>query len=198
MVLGCPAPGVLMRRIERGVRLYLEGAAPLLLLSGGGAGPVPEADIMQHIALARGVPERALLVERRARNTVENAREAARLLLPRGMAAEFDRSELRYIFLHELAHVRRGDLWINCIVTLLQILHWFNPLIWLGFARMRSDRELACDEMALQHTGEMEAEAYGMTIIKLLKGIQRPAAMPGLVGILEDRTQMRRRILRIA
>ncbi|HTV39121.1 MAG TPA: M56 family metallopeptidase [Candidatus Sulfotelmatobacter sp.] len=121
-----------------------------------------------------------------------------RLLLPRGLATGFDRSELRYIFLHELAHVRRGDLWINCLATGLQILHWFNPLIWLGFARLRADRELACDEQALQHTGETAAEAYGMTIIKLLKGLQRPAAIPGLVGILEDRNQMRRRILRIA
>jgi uncharacterized SAM-binding protein YcdF (DUF218 family) len=69
-----------MRRLDRGIRLYREGAAPLLLLSGGGAGPVPEAEIMQQIALSRGVPERALLVERRSRNTVENAREAAQLL----------------------------------------------------------------------------------------------------------------------
>jgi uncharacterized SAM-binding protein YcdF (DUF218 family) len=69
-----------MRRLDRGIRLYRERAAPLLLLSGGGAGLVPEADIMCEIALARGVPERALLVERQSRNTVENAREAAQLL----------------------------------------------------------------------------------------------------------------------
>ena len=36
-----------------------------------------------------------------------------RLLLPRGLASRFSRSELRYIFLHELAHVKRGDLWLN-------------------------------------------------------------------------------------
>lgn len=121
-----------------------------------------------------------------------------RLLLPCDFTTGFDRSELRYVFLHELAHVRRGDLWINCLVTALQVLHWFNPIIWLGFARLRADRELACDEMALQHVGETAAEAYGMTIIKLLESIQHPSAMPGLVGILEDRTQMRRRISRIA
>ncbi|MGH7942731.1 MAG: M56 family metallopeptidase, partial [Limisphaerales bacterium] len=121
-----------------------------------------------------------------------------RLLLPRGLAAEFDRSELRHVFLHELAHIRRGDLWINCLVTALQILHWFNPLLWLGFARLAADRELACDELALQHAGETAAEAYGLTVIKLLKGVQRPSAMPGLLGILEDRNQMRRRISRIA
>lgn len=120
-----------------------------------------------------------------------------RLLLPRGIGERFDGEELRFIFLHELAHVRRGDLWLNWLVTILQVAHWFNPVIWLGFARLRADRELACDELALRQTGEAAAAAYGSTIIKLLEGWQRPAAMPGLVGILEDKQQMRRRILRI-
>jgi uncharacterized SAM-binding protein YcdF (DUF218 family) len=74
-----------MRRLECGIRLYREDAAPLLLLSGGGSGPVPEAEIMQQIALACGVPDGALLVEPRSANTAENAREAARLLRPRGV-----------------------------------------------------------------------------------------------------------------
>ena len=36
-----------------------------------------------------------------------------RLLLPGGMGGKFAASELRYIFLHEIAHVKRGDLWLN-------------------------------------------------------------------------------------
>lgn len=121
-----------------------------------------------------------------------------RLLLPKGLSASFDRTEMRYIFLHELAHVKRGDLWLNWLVTALQILHWFNPLIWFGFARLRADRELACDELTLLRAGERVGTSYGKTVIKLLEGLSRPAAIPGLVGILEDRKQMRRRISMIA
>lgn len=121
-----------------------------------------------------------------------------RLLLPQGLVAQFSRSEWRHIFLHELAHVKRGDLWLNWLVMALQLLHWFNPLIWLGFARLRADRELACDELALMHAGEMAGSSYGATVIKLLEGLSRPAAIPGLLGILEDRKQMRRRIVMIA
>jgi uncharacterized SAM-binding protein YcdF (DUF218 family) len=83
-VLGCRPAAALTRRLDHGIRLFRAGAAPLLLLSGGGSGPVPEAEIMRRMALARGVPEAALLVEFRSRDTVENAREAARLLRPRG------------------------------------------------------------------------------------------------------------------
>src|ERR1022692_2967400 len=121
-----------------------------------------------------------------------------RLLLPRGLAEKFTPRELRYIFLHELAHVKRGDPWINWLVTILQIVHWFNPLVWLGFARLRADRELACDELALLRAGEKAGTSYGETIIKLLEGLSRPRAIPGLVGILEDKKQMRRRISMIA
>jgi len=84
VVLGCRPSARLMRRLDRGIQLFQGGAAPLLLLSGGGAGPVPEAELMRRMALDRGVPEAALLVEPRSRDTVENARETARLLRSRG------------------------------------------------------------------------------------------------------------------
>jgi uncharacterized SAM-binding protein YcdF (DUF218 family) len=56
----------------------------VLLLCGGGAGPVPEAEIMRRLALARGVPAAALLVEPKSQDTVGNARQSARLLATRG------------------------------------------------------------------------------------------------------------------
>ena len=85
VVLGCAAAGRLKRRLERGVRLYQDGAAPLLLLSGGGIGKVPEAETMRRMALARGIPKAALLIEPRSRDTIGNARECARLLRRRGL-----------------------------------------------------------------------------------------------------------------
>ena len=84
VVLGCRGAAGLTRRLDYGLRLFQSGAAPLLLLSGGGAGSVPEAEIMRRMALARGVPDAELLVEPGSRDTIENARESARLLRPRG------------------------------------------------------------------------------------------------------------------
>ena len=84
VVLGCPSSAGLARRLDVGVRLFRQGAAPLLLVAGGGAGPVPEAQIMRRMALARGVPEAALLVEPGSSHTLGNARESARLLCSRG------------------------------------------------------------------------------------------------------------------
>lgn len=123
---------------------------------------------------------------------------APRMLLPAGLSREFTRAELRHVFLHELAHLKRHDMPVDCVTGFLHLLNWFNPVLWFAFRRMAADRELACDELALSCAGEGEKRAYGETIIKLLEQCSRPAALPGLIGILEDKTQMRRRILMIA
>lgn len=85
VVLGCRGPAALRRRLEVGVRLFEAGAAPLLVLSGGGSGPIPEAEAMRRAAIASGVSETALLTDAVSRNTFENARETARLLHARGL-----------------------------------------------------------------------------------------------------------------
>ena len=122
----------------------------------------------------------------------------ARLLLPPGLVDRFTPAELRYVFLHELAHVKRRDVAMNWLLTLLQVIHWFNPVIWFGFARMRGDRELACDALAMACSGDEEARSYGLTIIKLLETFSRSSSVPGLVGILENKSQMAHRFRRIA
>ena len=121
-----------------------------------------------------------------------------RLLLPKGFTAQFSRAELQFVFLHELAHLKRRDLLLNWLAAALQVVHWFNPLVWLGFARWRADREIACDAMALEAVGRERNQEYGRTILRLLESFAHPVATPGLVGILKDKRQLRRRIDMIA
>lgn len=120
------------------------------------------------------------------------------LLLPRGLAAEFSPEQLRFVLLHELAHVKRGDTLMTWVMAALQVLHWFNPVVWLAFARMRVDRELACDALVLGCGRDEEAVGYGETILRLLEVMNRGNSMPGLVGILEDKRQIQERIRGIA
>ncbi|MDD2710988.1 MAG: M56 family metallopeptidase [Verrucomicrobiae bacterium] len=122
-----------------------------------------------------------------------------RLLLPVNLTQQYSLQELRFIFLHELAHVRHNDIVANWLMTILQTLHWFNPFIWLAFSRMRADREAACDERALSCSRDGENREYGNTILKLLEnstGIQPP--LPVLAGILETKQQLKRRFSMIA
>ncbi|HIJ64626.1 MAG TPA: hypothetical protein HPP77_01640, partial [Candidatus Hydrogenedentes bacterium] len=121
-----------------------------------------------------------------------------RLLLPRKALETLTQDELRYVFLHELAHLKRRDILVNWVLTALQGLHWFNPLIWYAFHRMRMDRELACDALALSYTRPGESKAYGNTIVGLVEQLYKVRRVPGLAGILEDKSQLKRRITMIA
>lgn len=56
------------------------------------------------------------------------------LLLPAAAVSTFSRQEISFIFLHEVAHLKRRDLMLNWIATTLQVVHWFNPLIWFGLS----------------------------------------------------------------
>jgi beta-lactamase regulating signal transducer with metallopeptidase domain len=121
-----------------------------------------------------------------------------RLLLPRRLAQTESTEALDYIFLHELAHVRRGDLWIHALTRVLLALHWFNPILHWAFRKIRLDRELATDALALQVAGPEAVRGYGTTILDLLeKGCRSPAPF-GTVGILEDNVSLERRIRAIA
>jgi beta-lactamase regulating signal transducer with metallopeptidase domain/ankyrin repeat protein len=120
------------------------------------------------------------------------------LLLPADVRGKFDAAELRLIFLHELAHLKRGDVIVQAVIALLQILHWFNPVLWFAFRRMRIDREPATDALVLSRTGEKEKERYGLMLIKLLEHFNQRHSLPTLVGILEDKDQFKRRFSLIA
>jgi bla regulator protein blaR1 len=121
-----------------------------------------------------------------------------RLLLPLEMLATIEPSKLRYVFLHEISHLKRNDIAMGWLMSALQVLHWFNPLMWLAFWRMREDREVACDATALAHLREGEAHHYGRTIVEMLERFCRRQRLPITAGILENTAQLKRRMTMIA
>ena len=121
-----------------------------------------------------------------------------RLLLPAGFTESFSSAELRFVFLHEIGHVKRLDIPMNWLTTLALALHWFNPLAWYAFHRMQTEREAACDALALSRGDGSDNQAYGRTILKVLEQFRCPAASPGMAGIWESENQMKARIHMIA
>lgn len=121
-----------------------------------------------------------------------------RLLMSADLLEHLSEEELRHVFLHELAHLRRLDLLWAWLSALVQVVHWFNPLVWWAFRQMRSDRELACDALALGALPPGQAPEYGRTLLRLLELLRPPAPLPSLAGLSEDRSHLSRRIQMIA
>src|SRR5438876_440247 len=120
------------------------------------------------------------------------------LLLPDGLVQKLDERELRMVFLHELTHVKRGDILLNWIIIFASSLHWFNPLAWLAMRRLRADRELVCDAMVLSRLAADERRAYGNTLIKLLDDFSGAGFCPSLAPVLNHKQEIKRRVTMIA
>ena len=80
----------------------------------------------------------------------------------------FNDKQLRYIFLHELSHYKRNDLWIKPVLMLIQSLHWFNPLIYVFRNRIEDQGEYAIDERLTQSISPEEREGYGRLILEVM------------------------------
>jgi beta-lactamase regulating signal transducer with metallopeptidase domain len=120
------------------------------------------------------------------------------LLLPAGFSTTFDGDSKRHIFLHELAHIRRYDLETSAVMNFLLCLHWFNPLMWLAAWRMKIDRELAADAMALRYIDQEQRESYGETLIQLLSSSHGRGVLSGTLGMAESKAQLTQRMRAIA
>ena len=119
------------------------------------------------------------------------------ILLPCALAEQLPPDQLRAVLVHELVHLRRGDLWLSFVQTLLQILYWWHPLLWPANARIRRAREEAVDD-AVMLALEDNAEAYAPTLLQVARlALSRPPVSLGLVGILESGTFLRQRIERL-
>ncbi|EEG76270.1 M56 family metallopeptidase [Dethiobacter alkaliphilus] len=116
-----------------------------------------------------------------------------RILITPEMAKMTD-DDLRYILMHELAHFKRKDLYVNYLLLFLQTMHWFNPLIWYCFKRMRDDMEVATDECVLSVLENTEHRAYGRTLLTMLERFHTPALAPRLLGMVDDKKNIERRI----
>lgn len=91
------------------------------------------------------------------------------IVLPLDFEQRYTPQEQRLILAHELLHLHRGDLIANALITALQVLFWFNPLIHWAAQRVRLDQELACDAAVLaQAAASAPHQAYASAILETI------------------------------
>jgi len=116
------------------------------------------------------------------------------ILVPNEIGPNLGSGALRQVLMHELAHIKRGDLWINLVQTLLQIVYFYNPLLWLTNACIRRVREQAVDETVQAALGEKAAE-YPETLLNVARlAFEKPALSLRFIGVVESKSQLNQRI----
>ena len=77
--------------------------------------------------------------------------------------------EKRDVILHEMSHIKRKDTLTSLILTMVSVLHWFNPVVWIAFAACRKDIEVMCDSKVLAGMQNWQRKRYAETLFKLAK-----------------------------
>jgi len=116
------------------------------------------------------------------------------LLLNAHFPQDLSADEADMVLRHELTHIRRGDLATNGLLCSLLALHWFNPLLWLAFFRVRADREAACDADVLEGEPAARRAAYAHTLLKMEATFPPTGLCLGFVGMLQHGGTLRERI----
>ena len=96
------------------------------------------------------------------------------VLLPASWMAETTPEVLEAVIAHELAHIRRWDLWVNLLQRLVETLLFYHPAVWWLSRRLRLEREMCCDELAVAATGQPVVYASALALVAR----KRPAATP--------------------
>jgi len=116
------------------------------------------------------------------------------ILVPENLGPSLGAGGLRVVLIHELAHIKRGDLWVNLVQTALQIIYFYNPLLWLANAMIRRVREQAVDETVQVAMGE-KARQYPETLVNVAKlAFKRPALSLRLIGVVESKSALKGRV----
>ncbi len=117
------------------------------------------------------------------------------ILLPKSAIDGLGRSQIEHMLLHELAHIRRRDLAINALQTVLHIVFWFHPVVWLAGRRLRQMRELCCDA-AVSTVLASETPLYRLTLVAVARRMMqsRTPFTRGLMGLFESTSCMEARL----
>lgn len=119
------------------------------------------------------------------------------ILIPKYMASKLTNEEIKYIIIHELVHFKRKDTLINWIITVLNLIHWFNPILYFLFKRLRQDSEISCDARALSYIKGKEHKNYGNTIINLVSLVSSFDVKPWEASMV-SKFEIKRRIVMIS
>ncbi len=143
--------------------------------------------LMEELQRSRPV---SLLVSRRLEVPTAVGFRKPAIILPAWLLESTPAEELKYILLHELAHLWRRDDWTNLAQKVLQALLFFLPSVWWIERRLSLDREMACDDAVIAHSGTPRGYAECLAHVAERSFLRRQLALAqAAVGRMRQLTE---------
>jgi beta-lactamase regulating signal transducer with metallopeptidase domain/biopolymer transport protein ExbD len=114
------------------------------------------------------------------------------IVMPHSLLDDKSPAQLRMMVAHELAHIKRRDLWWAWLGMTARVLFFFHPLVWLAKTESRLTEEMAADELAVTVCNLKPVDYAGMLVAVAAKVVssQKEELVVAVVG--SHRTLKRR------
>jgi beta-lactamase regulating signal transducer with metallopeptidase domain len=103
-----------------------------------------------------------------------------KLVLPFDIAETLSGQQLEFAIKHELTHYKRKDNITSLLLRILEVVYWFNPVVWLMGKCILSDMETACDSMVVKTLGKQDKKQYVLTLLDMFSQKRTPQFMLGM------------------
>lgn len=111
------------------------------------------------------------------------------ILLPAATLLGLTPEQLESVLAHEFAHIRRYDYLVNILQMVVESLLFYHPAVWWTSSRIRHERELCCDDLAVAACGDPLCYARALTKLERLRTFAPNMAMGSTDGPLMYRIQ---------
>jgi TonB family protein len=106
----------------------------------------------------------------------------AAIILPAALVDELAPDAVEAIVVHELAHLRRYDVWTNAFARVAEVVLALNPAAWFVMRRLATEREIACDDWVVARTGAGDAFAHTLAALASRARSRVPIAAASAFG----------------
>ena len=110
-------------------------------------------------------------------------------------ATDWTDERRRIVLLHELAHVRRGDVWSHWLARTALALYWWNPLAWKCWSEFLKERERAADDLVLDSGAS--ASGYASHLLAVASGMSSSSSLGWAAVAMARRSQLEGRLVAI-
>ncbi len=100
------------------------------------------------------------------------------VLVPAALFTGLPADLLEALLAHELAHIQRGDQFLNLLQSCIEVVLFYHPAVWWISHRIRIEREILADERAARALGEPRRLALALNALDDLQAsTPTPAAL---------------------
>ncbi|HVG30435.1 MAG TPA: M56 family metallopeptidase [Pyrinomonadaceae bacterium] len=111
------------------------------------------------------------------------------LVMPPALAGQVNPSVREALIIHELAHIRRGDVLVRLLQNLARLLFFFWPPVWWLCRRLDRYSEMACDQWAVKYSSA-SPQLYAESLLVVAKGVRSQALLSHEVGFAAPKARL--------